>query len=61
MWTWKSKQLPDQGSRGVKGTGKVLLVYGLNSSMASDKRKGRSAILQILRKDPSRRSGPVEA
>lgn len=45
----------------MKGIGEALLVHGPNSSMASDKRKGRPAILQIVRKDLSRKSGPVEA
>lgn len=49
------------GLTGCEGQWEALAVHGPNSSMASDTRKGRPAILQIVRKDPSRRSGPVEA
>lgn len=49
------------GLMGCEGQWEALLVHGPNSSMASDTRKGRPAILQIMRKDPSRRSGPMEA
>lgn len=49
------------GLMGCGGQWEALLVHGPNSSMASDTRKGRPAILQIMRKDPSRRPGPMEA
>lgn len=49
------------GLTGCEGQWEALAVHSPNSSMASDTRKGRPAILQIVRKDPSRRSGPVEA